>query len=133
MTQDDAVDLMNQMLSTALRRADNRGKAERLKTIPELDRAASRLRDAVRFVLDAKQPDLGLRTAIFDAISREQLEKDVQTVDDLTRGEDETRYFDQLIDYYSQMRRFLPMLLQMIKFHSHASPDPVLDALAFLR
>jgi TnpA family transposase len=131
--QDDAVDLLNQLLSTALRKADNKGKAERLRTIPELDCAAARLRDAVLFVIDEKQPDQGLRAAIFEAISREQLEKDVQTVNALTRGEDETRYFDQLIDHYSQMRRFLPMLLQTIKFHSHASPDPVLEALAFLR
>jgi hypothetical protein len=71
--QDDAVDLLNQMLSIALRKAENKGKAERLKTIPELDRAASRLRDAARFVLDARQPDLGLRAAIFDVISREHL------------------------------------------------------------
>src|SRR5450631_2626406 len=131
--QDDAVELLNQLLSTALRKADNKGKAERLKTIPTLDRAAAHLRDAVRLVLDEKQPDRGLRAVIFEAISREQLEKDVQTVDALIRGEDETRYFDQLVDHYSHMRRFLPMLLQMIKFHSHAFPDPVLDALAFLR
>jgi hypothetical protein len=131
--QDDTVDLLNQLLSIALRKADNKGKAERLKTIPALDRAAAQLRDAVLFVLDEEQPDQGLRAAIFEAIPREQLEKDVQTVDALIRGGDETRYFDQLIDHYSQMRRFLPMLLHMIKFHSHSSPDPVLDALAFLR
>lgn len=131
--QDDAVELLNQLLSTALRKADNKGKAERLRTMPEFDRAAAHLRDAVLFILDEKQPDQGLRTAIFEAVSREQLEQGVQTVNELIRGEDETRYFDQLIDHYSQMRRFLPMLLQIIKFHSHASPDPVLEALAFLR
>jgi len=131
--QDDAVDLLNQMLSIVLRKADNKGKAERLRTIPNLDRAAARLRDAVRFVLDTNQPELGLREAIFEAISREQLEKDVQTVDDLSRAEAETRYFDQLISHYSQMRRFLPMLLETIKFRSHLSADPVLNALAFLR
>jgi len=50
----------------------------------------------------------GLREPIFETISREQLEKDVQTVDDLSRGETETRYFDELIGRYNQMRRFLP-------------------------
>jgi hypothetical protein len=77
--QDDAVDLLNQLISLALRRADNKGKAERLRTIPDLDRAALRLRDAMRFVLDPQQPEGGLRAAIFAAISREQLEEDVQT------------------------------------------------------
>ncbi|HTF72194.1 MAG TPA: hypothetical protein VK638_56945 [Edaphobacter sp.] len=37
--QDDAVDLLNQMLSIVLRKADNKGKAERLRAIPNLDRA----------------------------------------------------------------------------------------------
>jgi len=45
-------------------------------------------------------------------------------VDDLSRGADETRYFDQLIDHYSQMRRFLPMLLETIEFRGAASSDP---------
>jgi hypothetical protein len=63
------------MLTIVLRKADNKGKAERLRTIPNLDRAAARLRDAVRFLLDTNQPELGLREAIFEAISREQLEK----------------------------------------------------------
>jgi TnpA family transposase len=131
--QDDAVELLNQLISLALRRADNKGKAQRLRTIADLDRSALRLREAMRFVLDRERPELGLRAAIFAAISREQLGADVQTVDDLSRGEDETRYFDQLIDHYSQMRRFLPLLLQTIEFRGPASSDPVLQALAFLR
>ena len=131
--QDDAVDLLNQLISLTLRKADNKGKAERLRTISDLDRAALRLRDAVRIVLGEEQTDLGLRAAIFAAIPRELLEEDVQTVDELSRGEDETRYFDQLIDHYSQMRRFLPMLLQTIEFRGPASSDAVLQALAFLR
>jgi hypothetical protein len=131
--QDDAVELLNQLISLALRRADNKGKAERLRTIRDLDQAALRLRDAMLFVLDPKQSDLGLRAAIFSAISRDQIEEAVQTVDDLSRGEDETRYFDQLIDHYSQMRRFLPLLLQSIEFRAASPSDPVLQALEFLR
>jgi TnpA family transposase len=131
--QDDAVDLLNQLISLALRRADNKGKAERLRSLRDLDQAALRLKDAMLFVLDAKQPDLGLRAAIFPAISRDQIEEAVQTVDDLSRGKDETRYFDQLIDHYGQMRRFLPMLLQSIEFQATSPADPVLQALAFLR
>jgi hypothetical protein len=38
----------------------------------------ARLRDAVRFLLDTNQPELGLREVIFETISREQLEKDVR-------------------------------------------------------
>ena len=131
--QDDAIELLNQHLSIVLRRADNKGKAERLETLPKLDLAALRLRDAVRFVLDAERPEVGLRAAIFEAIAREQLEEDVATIGEISRGQDEIRYFDQLIDHYSHMRRFLPMLLRIIPFQSHVPGDPVIEALDFLR
>ena len=131
--QDDAVDLLNQLISESLRKADQKGAAERLTTIPELDRAALRLRDAVRIVLDDKQPDLALRAAIFALVSREQLEEDVHTVDNQTRGEDETHYYEHLVNHYSQMRRFLPMLLERVDFRGSAAAEPVLKALAFLR
>ena len=131
--QDDAIELLNQHLSTVLRKVDNKGKAERLESLPKLDLAALRLRDAVRFLLDAERPEVGLRAAIFEAIAREQLEQDVATIGEISRSEDETRYFDQMIDHYSQMRRFLPMLLRMIPFQSHVPGDPVIEALTFLR
>ena len=104
-----------------------------MESLPKLDLAALRLRDAVRFVLDAERPAVGLRAAIFEAIAREQLEEDVATICEISRGQDEIRYFDQLIDHYSHMRRFLPMLLRMIRFQSHVPGDPVIEALDFLR
>jgi hypothetical protein len=83
--QDDAVDLLNQLIAESLRKADSKGEAERLKSIADLDRAALRLRDAVRVVLDVNQPDEALRAAIFALVPRERLEQDVHTVDELTR------------------------------------------------
>ena len=113
--------------------ADSKGEPERLRTISDLDRAALRLRDAMRVVLDASQPDLALRAAIFALVPREQLEKDVNTVDKLSRSEDETHYYEHLVHHYSQMRRFLPTLLQTIEFDGTSAAQPVLEALAFLK
>jgi hypothetical protein len=127
------VDLLNQLISESLRKADNQGEAERLRTIPDLDRAALRMRDAVSILLDDQQPDRGLRAAIFALVSREQLEKDVATVDELAREEDEAHYYEHLINHYSQMRRFLPMLLETIEFRGPAAAESVLKALVFLR
>ena len=131
--QDDAIELLNQLIAESVRRADSKGEAERLRTISDLDRAALRLRDAMRVVLDASQPDLALRAAIFALVPREQLEKDVNTVDKLSRSEDETHYYEHLVHHYSQMRRFLPTLLQTIEFDGTAAAQPVLEALAFLK
>jgi TnpA family transposase len=127
------VDLLNQLIAESLRKADSKGEAERLKSIPDLDRAALRLRDAVRVVLDVNQPDEALRAAIFALVPREQLEQDVHTVDELSRGEDETHYFENLAHHYAQMRRFLPTLFHAIEFSGTTAGRAVLEALEFLR
>lgn len=131
--QDDALDVLNQLTAESLRKAESRGEAERLKTIPNLDRATLRLRDAVRVVLDMNQPDEKLRAAIFALVPRKQLEEDIHTVDELSRGEDETHYYENLVHHSGQMRRFLPTLLQTIEFSGTAAGRAVLEALAFLR
>jgi TnpA family transposase len=131
--QDDAVELLNQLIAGCLRKANRKGETERLKTLADLDRAALRLREGMRLVLDSNQSDTALRAAIFALIPREQLEQDVHTVGQLSREEDEFHHYEHLIGHYNQMRRFLPLLLQSIEFDGTAAARPVLDALAFLK
>jgi len=75
--QDDAIDLLHQLIATSLRRAERKGEAGRLETIGDLDAAALRLRDAVRIVLDSSYAHDAVRAAIFGLIARPQLEQDV--------------------------------------------------------
>jgi hypothetical protein len=75
--QDDAVDLLHQFIGTKLLRAEHAGERERLRTLPDLDASALRLREMGLIVLDPLYADAELRAAIFARISREQLEKDV--------------------------------------------------------
>ncbi|MFI5304985.1 MAG: Tn3 family transposase [Nitrospiria bacterium] len=129
--QDDAIDLLNQLITQCLSRADNKGEKERLRTIHNLDIAAIRLGEVCKIVLDPKFMDEELRTAIFKRVGRKHLEEAVATVDALTRSED--NYYDFLIGNYSTIRRFLPLLLETIAFEGTQASQPVLKALDFLR
>jgi hypothetical protein len=72
----------------------------------------------VRIVLDPSNADEGVRAAIFGLIARSQLEQDVATVGILSRAEQENRYYEHLLNGYSQVRRFLSALLRTIAFAS---------------
>ena len=57
------------------------GEKARLRTIKDLDVAASQLGQACRLILDSTVPDAELREAIFKALQREDLEAAVNQVE----------------------------------------------------
>jgi hypothetical protein len=131
--QDDSLDLLDQLITECLTRAEKQGQKHRLHTLPELDAAALRMREVCKVVLDPKCPDLKVRSRIFERISRSQLEADVDTVSELSRAERDRKYYDQLLGEYSTVRRFLPALLRSIHFEAAAAGQPALQALEFLK
>ena len=131
--QDDAIDLLNQLITQCLARAESRGEEHRLHTIEELDAAALRLRDVCQIVLDTLCPDYKIRARVFSRLSRTQLEEDMETVGILSRTKDDRNYYEQLLGNYSTVRRFLPALLQSVRFDAATAGQPVLEAFDFLR
>lgn len=129
--QDDAIDLLHQLIAEDLARAENRGEQQRLRTLPELDAAALRLRALGLIVLDGSHADDRLRAAIFARIPRPQLEADIETIGTLS-CEEETHY-EHLRKKYSQVRRFLPTLLRTVRFDGNNVGKPVVEAFDFLR
>jgi TnpA family transposase len=130
--QDDALDLLEHLITQYLARAERKGKKERLCTLRDLDAAAYRLKEACQVILDPSSADSELRARVFARVPRIQLEQDVVTVTELTRPEDDNGY-EQLLAYYSTLRRFLPMLLRTIQFEAAKTGQPVLKALQFLK
>ena len=65
--QDDAVDLLNQLITKCLARAEQTGAQERLRTIHDLDAAAIRLNLVCKVVLDPQCEDGKLRSIILKA------------------------------------------------------------------
>ncbi len=130
--QDDALDLLDHLITQTLARAERKGQKERLRTLRDLDAAAYRLKEACQVVLEPALGDSELRAQVFARVPREQLEQDVVTVSELTRPQDDKSY-EQLLAYYSTLRRFLPMLLQTLHFEATRAGQPVLKALEFLK
>ncbi len=129
--QDDALDVLTQLLKELCRRAEKRTTTHRLRTLRDLDTAALRLREACAILLDPAYPDQALRETIFARIPEEALLDAATTVADLTRPPDDTHYRD-LRQQYTTVRRFLPSLLRTITFDGIGTGRPVVDALAFL-
>ena len=69
--QDDAIDLLNQLITKCLARAENKGEQVRLRTIHDLDAAAIRLNVVCKIVLDPHCEDAELRSIIFERVARE--------------------------------------------------------------
>lgn len=68
--QDDALDLLNQLITQCLARAEQSGKQERLRTLHDLDAAAIRLNAVCKVVLDPQYEDAQLRSVIFERVAK---------------------------------------------------------------
>ena len=130
--QDDALDLLNQLIIQNLARAERKGERERLRTIHDLDAAAIQLKDVGKLVLNPACEDTELRMAIYKQIGKEQVERAVATIEALTRPEDDN-YYEFLLNNYPTIRRFLPSLLRSIHFEGVKAAQPTLRAIEFLK
>lgn len=130
---DDALDLLDVLIGTLLARVERIGQRERMRSLPELDTAARRLREACLVLLSSDFPDVdALRAAVFARVSQRQLTAAIEVVGDLTRPK-EDHHYDDLLSRYSLVRRFLPKLLDTINFAATAAGEPVLAGMQSLR
>lgn len=136
---DDALLLLDQVLDQLLSQAVREHKDARLKALPELDRAARRLRAAVLVLLDPPPGGLdALWAAIGARVSRDELHAASDAIGRLTPPELDTGGQDaafraELLRRYPSLRRFLPALLEVMAFEATGAGRPVLDALDALR
>jgi hypothetical protein len=130
---DDALILLDQVVDQLLSRAAREHRDERFKGLPELDRAARRLRAAVLVLLDPPPGDIdAVWGAITAYVSRGELEAASDTVGRLTPSELDTGGQDaafraELLRRYPSLRRFLPTLLDVVSFEATGVGRPVLE------
>jgi TnpA family transposase len=129
---DDALDLLDLLISDILREAHNDGEKERLRTLRDLDTAALQLWDALQILLDNTIDAAAVRPQTYAQIPRERLLKAGAQVETLARPPDD-HYYPELVDRYRQVRRFFPALLRTVSFEGTQAGKPMLDALDFLR
>jgi TnpA family transposase len=129
--QDDALDLLNQLIAQCWARAERAGEQERLRTIRDLDAAAIRLSEIGKVVVNWNLKEQVVRPTALQVVPASQIEQDIATVTRLTRSPDDN-YYEFLLGNYSTIRRFLPELLRSIHFEGAGAGQPVLQALEFL-
>ena len=136
---DDALVLLDVVVDQLLSQAAREHKDERFKALPELDRAARRLRAAVLVLLDPPPGGLdALWAAINARVSRGELEAASDAVGRLTppeldSGGQDAAFRAELLRRYPSLRRFLPALLEVMPFEATGAGKPILDALDALR
>ena len=129
---DDIVDLLDQLITAMLSRVEHAGQRRRLRTLKDLDSAALLLHEACLVLLDPACSDRLVRHTVFARVPRDQLAHAVTQVADLV-GPLDDHYFEDLRTRYSQVRRFLPALLEAVEFATTDAGRPTIEAFDFLK
>jgi hypothetical protein len=128
---DDALDLLDILITEIFSDATKAGEKARLRTIKDLDVAASQLGQACRLILDSAVSDAELRAAIFKTLQREDLEAALTQVDMLVRPPEDI-YYQELQQSWGRIRRFLPLLLKTLHFGFTPAGKMIAEALEYL-
>lgn len=129
---DDVVDLLDQLVTALLARVERAGRQRRLRSLKDLDAAALLLHEACLVLLDPGCTDRRVRDTVFTRIPRDQLTQAVAQVADLV-GPTDDHYFEDLRTRYSQVRRFLPALLEAVEFAANDAGRPATEGFRFLK
>src|SRR4051794_7780723 len=128
---DDALDLLDLIITDLLAQAKLAGEKERLRTLGDLDTAALQLRDVCTVLLDDTCRPARVRSLAFARVPRPQLAEAVALVERLARPSEDD-YQSELLDRYRRVRRFWPCLLRTVTFQGTQAGRPLTHALSVL-
>jgi TnpA family transposase len=130
--QDDALEVLEALLRELFGDAIKADKKARLRTLKDLDQAAATLVHACQLLLDTSVPDAELRTTLFEKIPRDSLTRALEGVNALIRPADNV-YFRELDAKYRTVRRYLPALVEHVRFGANAEGKPVVAGFEWLQ
>lgn len=128
---DDALDLLNILLTDLFSDAEKAGKQARLRGLKDLDAAVTQLSWPCQVLLDHTVPDDQLRNTIFKSMPREDLINALAQAAALVRPP-ENVYYQELLRGWRRIRRFLPALLKTIHFEATPAGQALAETLADL-
>jgi hypothetical protein len=128
---DDVLDLFDVVVTGMFADAKAAGQRERLGSIRDLDAGALKLKQACAGLLDDTTSNAGVRPAVFDLVSREELAEAIAQIDSLARPHDD-RYFKELRAQHRRLR-FMPAILRATSFAAAPAGKPVLEATEYVR
>ena len=127
---DDALDLLDMLITEITSAAKRLGEKKRIRSLGDLDKAALKLSDFGNLFLEhEKEPDLPV--VIYNAISKETIFNAVEIIRQIAKPHHD-KYYDELLEQYKTVRRFLPTLLNTVKFQTNKEGKPVQAAIEFL-
>ncbi len=131
MALDEALDVLDLVMTAIINTAQNEGEKERLRTLRDLDTAALQLWEAIQLLLDEQIADAAVRSQTCAQIPRQRLVEAGTQVETLARPPDD-RYYPELVERYQRVRRFLPTLFTTVAFDGTQAGQPLLAAWRFL-
>jgi len=121
---DAALTISNELVAGVLRRAKHAAAKEQQRQDQQLRPVLSLCGDVVEMVLDQAIPDVGLRTALFQRWSREQLQGLSAECRGLASPLDQL-YIAEVRRRYSYVRQFAPRLLETFVLRAVIPNEPL--------
>lgn len=131
MALDDALDILDLLITDISGKAKRIGQKNRLRSLKDLDKAALSLAEACELIVHEEANNEQLREIIFSQISKEQLIASIDAIKTIARPYDD-KFHTEIVEQYSRVRRFLPRLLNNIKFNALPAGEVTLEALHYL-
>jgi len=128
---DDALDLLEVLLSQTFAQAVRTGDQNRLQTLKDLDAAALRLAEVSQIILDLQIADHLVRSEALKCVKQDALQRAVDTVRALARPAGD-QHQQEMVERYRQIKIYLPTVLQIIDFQATTGGQPVKASLDFV-
>jgi TnpA family transposase len=128
---DDALDLLDMLITEIMAQAKRLGEKKRIRSLGDLDKAALKLSDFGNLFLHHEKAK-NLPKLIYKTIPKEAIAKAVETIKQIARSNHD-RYYEELLDQYKRVRRFLPTLLRTVSFQATKAGKPLKEAMLFLK
>lgn len=111
---DDALDLLDILITEIVAKASKLGQKNRLRTMGDLDKAALQLSDfADLFLKNEESADLS--KVIYNFMSKDLIIEAINKVREVAKP-DNSKYYEEQVEQYKTVRRFLPKLLSTVDF-----------------
>ena len=127
---DDSLDLLDMLITEITAAAKRLGEKKRIRSLGDLDKAALKLSDFSDLFLK-HEADNNLPTMSYKAISRDTITNAIEVIRQIAKPNHD-KYYDELLEQYRTVRRFLPTLLNTVKFQTTKEGKPVQAAIEFL-
>ena len=130
--QDDSLDVLSQVLRGLFSRAKHANNKTRLRTIKDLDKAATTLIEACKLLLNTGLSDNKVRSTIYRAVGQETLISAVENASALIRPPGNI-FYQELEEKEKTIQRFLPTFLRVMNFESNQAGKALIDGIAWLK